>query len=219
MSNGYRVNWPMRIASVLLCLVLLTTCLSSGLYARYTVSGTSSDSARVIKFGEVTLTETGDFVKEDNINKYVITPGVNLIKDVEVDFGGSESSTYVFVEMILSNGWDTEDNYHFVYGNDYLVFDINKYDSSSTTGWNLVPGTSYVYYIELDPNTPLTDYDVIANINDDTKGDVVVSTSIIKSIIESLNNISIKFQATVVQSNGFNSVTDAWNSINSKKGV
>lgn len=40
----------MRIAAALLCLVLLSTHLMSGLYAKYTSKGTGTDSARVAAF-------------------------------------------------------------------------------------------------------------------------------------------------------------------------
>lgn len=44
-------NVMMRIAAVLLVCVLVTTCGISGTFAKYTTTGTSSDSARVAKWG------------------------------------------------------------------------------------------------------------------------------------------------------------------------
>lgn len=52
-------NKMMRIASVLLVAVILTTCAISGTYAKYVTSGNSYDTARVAKFG-VTITANGD---------------------------------------------------------------------------------------------------------------------------------------------------------------
>ena len=49
------------LAGILFCLILITTAMLGGLFARYTTSGSGSDSARVAKFGTLTLTETGDF--------------------------------------------------------------------------------------------------------------------------------------------------------------
>jgi hypothetical protein len=52
-------NNMLRIASVLLVAVLLSTCAISGAFAKYTTtSGTKTDSARVAKFG-FTVTATG----------------------------------------------------------------------------------------------------------------------------------------------------------------
>lgn len=57
-------NTMMRIASVLLVVVLLTTSVISGTFAKYVTSGTGSDSARVAKFG-VAITANGEtFAKE-----------------------------------------------------------------------------------------------------------------------------------------------------------
>lgn len=46
-------NKTMRIASVLLIAVLLTTCIISGTFAKYVTTGEASDEARVAKFGVV----------------------------------------------------------------------------------------------------------------------------------------------------------------------
>lgn len=56
-------NKMMRIASVLLVAVILTTCAISGTFAKYVTSGNGSDNARVAKFG-VTVTGTADTFKE-----------------------------------------------------------------------------------------------------------------------------------------------------------
>lgn len=56
-------NKMMRIASVLLVAVILTTCAISGTYAKYVTSGNGSDTARVAKFG-VTVTGTANTFKE-----------------------------------------------------------------------------------------------------------------------------------------------------------
>ena len=45
-----KINIPMCIACVLLCLTLFSIHLCSGLYARYTTVATSSDGARVARF-------------------------------------------------------------------------------------------------------------------------------------------------------------------------
>lgn len=45
-----KMNIPMCVACVLLCLTLLSAYFTSGLYARYTVTGNGADSARVAMF-------------------------------------------------------------------------------------------------------------------------------------------------------------------------
>lgn len=46
-------NKILRLASVMLMLCLITTCAISGTFAKYTTSGTASDTARVAKWGVV----------------------------------------------------------------------------------------------------------------------------------------------------------------------
>lgn len=52
-----KANPVLILAMVLLCLVMITTHMTAGLYARYTSSGSGEDSARVAKF-EVTQSGT-----------------------------------------------------------------------------------------------------------------------------------------------------------------
>lgn len=65
-------NWPIIIAGILLCLVLFTTSLVSGLYARYTARGESSDSACVAKF---TIDMNSQLLDNSSIVKFDLTPG------------------------------------------------------------------------------------------------------------------------------------------------
>lgn len=58
-------NKMMRIASVLLLAVLLTTCAISGTFAKYITSKESTDTARVAKFGvDLAVTVDGAFATE-----------------------------------------------------------------------------------------------------------------------------------------------------------
>ena len=62
-----KLNIPMFAALILLLLTMITTHMTSGLYARYTDSATGSDSVRVAKF-EVTC----DVVKGEG-DTYILT--------------------------------------------------------------------------------------------------------------------------------------------------
>ncbi len=58
-------NKFMRLASALLVLTILTTCVISGTFAKYTTSDSSSDTARVAKFGVViTAANSSNFKTE-----------------------------------------------------------------------------------------------------------------------------------------------------------
>ena len=202
-----KMNIPMCLAAILLCLTLISIHLTSGLYAKYISSASGNDSARVIKFGELTLTEEGDFYEG---NKLMIIPGVALTKKATVSFSGSESATYVFVEITPSK-WSTTDN---------KTFSLMS-NGKTAMQWNIAEGWiflksdngTYIYYRELDPNTELVAADIIAE-----NGKVSVSDQITKSEIETMTGISIKLRASVVQSGGFDNPESAWSSIAAKEG-
>ena len=202
-----KMNIPMCLAAILLCLTLISIHLTSGLYAKYISSASGNDSARVIKFGELTLTEEGDFYEG---NKLMIIPGVALTKKATVSFSGSESATYVFVEITPSK-WSTTDN---------KTFSLMS-NGKTAMQWNVAEGWlflksdngTYIYYRELTPNTELIATDIIAE-----NGKIAVSNQITKSEIQVMTGISIKLRATVVQSGGFENPEAAWNSVAANEG-
>lgn len=213
-------NVALRLAAILLVMVCLSIWLMNGLFAKYRTSDKGSDSARVIKFGDISLEESGDF--EDG--KGVLVPGVNLIKDVDISFTGSESSTFVFVEVELPIHWSgsviqdsgsTDIRYFSAYQ--------NKVYWTVATSWKYLPiedeeaTTRFVYYRELAPNEVLSKAEFIA-------GDIItVKETLTKSELEHIarlpQSLIINLRAIVVQSNGFTGQTEteraqaAWASI------
>lgn len=76
-------NKMMRIVSVLLVAVIITTCAISGTFAKYVTSGSGSDSARVAKFG-VTVTGTGEtFAKTYEAHDESFTVNTNTVVSTE----------------------------------------------------------------------------------------------------------------------------------------
>lgn len=69
-----RKNKMMRVASVLLIAVLLTTCAISGTFAKYVTTGGDEDSARVAKFG-VTVKASGGLFDATYMAAEENTPG------------------------------------------------------------------------------------------------------------------------------------------------
>lgn len=97
-------NKMMRLASVLLVLVLMTTCVIGGTFAKYTTSATSSDSARVAYWGfqSSNSMDLSDLfaasysnVKAQNI-KDVMAPGT----------WGSATFAFAYDEDVKANGSD-----------------------------------------------------------------------------------------------------------------
>lgn len=206
MRRKAKLNIPLTIGLVVLCLTLLSVHFTGGMYAKYLNSVSEDDSARVIFFGDVTLTESGDFYEA---NKLMIIPGVDLTKKAVVNFKGSEASTYIFIEVI-AKGWIAIDKFSFVVtsGGKMLM------QWSVMNDWNYLKkeDDTYVFYRELMPNTVIENADIIAD-----NGKISVSEFITKSEIATMNDISIKLRATAVQSGGFASPEAAWDSVAAKE--
>ena len=148
-------NVMMRIASVLLIAVLLTTSAVSGTYAKYVTSGTGTDSARVAKWG-VTVTADfsdlfterydthvnwngdtdGDSVVSSEVNTDVVAPGTDgtlanftVNGQPEVDVNVSYKA-----ELTLSNWYADTDN-DGMYDDEYcpIVIIVNGTSYSAET--------------------------------------------------------------------------------------
>lgn len=205
-----KTNIPMLMAGVLLCLTLFSTYLTSNLYARYTTSSEQSDSARVITFGQVTLTESGDFGDDGTM---MIIPGVDLEKKAVVNFTGSEASVYIFLKIELEAGaanWTRSGDTFYLKNGEKELMRWSVDSGAETDDWSLLDGSEYVYYLELEPNQILNDKNIILN------DALYVSDEITRSEIEVMSDISILFQAAAVQSGGFADAETAWQSISGK---
>ena len=111
-------NKILRLASVMLMLCLITTCAISGTFAKYTTSGTGSDTARVAKWG-VTVTVSGvslfnttynsDKVLSSETDVNVVAPGTSgTLADITIS-GEPEVATTVTVAGTLTlTGWSFE---------------------------------------------------------------------------------------------------------------
>ena len=196
-----------RVAAGLFILTIISLYLLSGLFARYVSSGQGSDSARVATFGNLTLTETGDFDGTDS-KKGMIIPGVPLTKNATVTFTGSEMATVVFVEVIVpEDTWETADNSAFSYGGmSWSVASGWKYLTKDLYGGE----DRYVFFKILEPNTQLSGEEIVED------GVISVSEEITKANIGSLGNADLTFRASVIQAGGFKTVQEAWTAMAAK---
>ena len=210
-------KFRLPFSAVLLYLVLIAAALSGVTFSRYMVGTTAGDTARVAIMRDITVTETGNFAETD---KWVITPGVDMIKNAVVNFEGSEMACYVFCE-IKTTGWSRmDDNYSFVFsgGNENILgWAVNN-------GWKFLSGngSEAVYYRIVSANTVLQT-DVLAD-----GGKITVSENITKTQLDSLpKDMQIKISATAVQYNGFSEGSTAeyteaqralaaWNAVKNK---
>ena len=198
-----KMNIPMCLAGVLFCLTLFSFHLSSGVIARYSATTDGADSARVIEFGKIALTgQTED--------KLIVYPGAKLSWDAAVSFEGSESATYVFLEVKPKDGtgWT-------VSGKTYSALE-GKMTWEVADGWTPLGDEKYphVFYRALGPNTELKKEDTPV-----VKGGVITVTEMLTAA-ELANmtaaDFDLDFTASVVQSNGFDGPEAAWKSLEAK---
>ena len=149
-------NIMMRVASVLMVAVLLSTCAISGTFAKYVTSGSGSDTARVAKFG-VSVTNSGELFLEDyakNDGSYtlgtntvessntwkVVAPGTTWSNTDVVLTGTPEVAvkvTYEITSFVVSGTWQAEGDEYFpvifnVAGTDYYIGKVASIDSIDT---------------------------------------------------------------------------------------
>lgn len=83
----------MRIASILLIAVLMTTCAISGTFAKYVTSASATDTARVAKWGvTVTATTGSDFAKTYQTHDDVYTGAISVEAEDKVVAPGTSSA-------------------------------------------------------------------------------------------------------------------------------
>ncbi len=180
--------------------LVLVAFLSTGVtLSKYVTSTQGGDGARIIKFGDIAITETGDFTDE----KFRVQPGVDLEKRAELKFEGSEANTYVFVEVTVENFTANDDNYSF-----YAIADNKIYWSVDKTKWTYLTNENgkYIYYKALTANTPLEDTII-------TDNKVYVSHELKNSETQGITDLSASFRGIAVQANGFPTAADAWEAI------
>mgnify|MGYP006974118498 CR=1 FL=1 len=179
-------------SAALLYLALIAAAVSGVTFSKYMTGTTVGDTARVAIMRDITVTETGNFAETD---KWVITPGVDMIKKAVVNFEGSEMACFVFCE-IKTTGWSRLDEHSFAFsggGENILGWAVND-------DWTFLSGNGNesVYYRIVKANTVLR-ADVLAD-----GGKIIVSENITKTQLGLLpKDMQIKISATVVQYNGF----------------
>lgn len=173
----------------LLYLAVATFALTGVTFSRYVASAHSQDGARVITFGDLTVTDSGSVQ---------VQPGVAAKKDLTVRFEGSEAAVYVFAEV--QGDWTRgADNRTYTYG-------------AGSLSWRVADGWTHlrdnVYYRELAPNTALD-----AGLIDG--GAVDVSENMTRTELEELSKaLSIRVQAAAVQREGGDTAETAWARVN-----
>lgn len=118
-------NYSMRIASMLLVLVLLTTCVISGTFAKYTTAGEASDSVRVAKFGVTVVADSSTAILTKEVGntdegqvkldaeKMLVAPGtqINDLADFTITGTPEVAVNVSYVANLVLTGWEAEGYY------------------------------------------------------------------------------------------------------------
>lgn len=208
------VNIAMCIALVLFSLVAVTVYMAQGLYARYVTRDTGSDSARVMKFGQLTLKENGDAGSVGEA--FICIPGVDIDKNITVSFTSSEADVFIF-SAVDTTDWDASSEYAFsksVAGKPLVSWSVDStnwtYLTAETVTRDKQTRRYHVYYRLLDTNTAMADIPLI------TDGIVKVQKAT-RAEYAALAGQTMRIDVTAyaVQANGFadESVAAAWNAV------
>ncbi len=215
MKENQKTKFSLPFSAVLTYLLLIAVALSGVTFSKYVTGTTVGDSARVAYMRDIAISETGNFTAPD---KWIIAPGVNMIKNAAVEFEGSEMACYLFLEIKV-NGWNRIDTHGYAYtadGENLLTWSVKN-------DWTYLSGSEHgaVYYRIVSANSVL-DAEVVAD-----GGIITVSENLTKTQLDGLPaDMSIKMGATAVQYHGFSEGVDeyteteraeaAWNAIRDK---
>ncbi|MGN0493633.1 MAG: hypothetical protein ACI4F7_08305 [Acutalibacteraceae bacterium] len=202
MKSPRKIKLPLR-AYLLYIIVaaLLTTAVS---LSKYTTATYGGDSARTVKFGDVYLTETGDFYDSEN-RLMLAEPGVDIKKAAVVNFNGSETACYIFI-AVKADGFTKNGDRNYISSAAEIG---DKISWSVSTKWTYLTlkNSEYVYYKTLAPNEVITDTEIIEG------SKITVSGELKNSELEKLGNPKISFRAAAVQAGGFENAAKAWDSV------
>lgn len=186
-------RFRLPVSAWLSYLLLLSLMLTGVTFSKYVAVSPKGDSARVAMIKELSVTETGSF---SSPNEWIVTPGVDMIKNASVQFDGSEMACYVFVE-INAAGWQRTSERAFSYtdgGNTLMSWSIAETPLAFLDG----DENSAVFYTIVSANTAF-ETELLAN-----DGKITVSKNITKSMLEALPaDMSIRITAFAVQYHGF----------------
>lgn len=158
-------NFMMRIAAVLLVLVLLTTCVISGTFAKYVTSDQGEDEARIAKWGVIVTLDDFDMfdanynntVISANGTDKVVAPGTTgTLAGISIT-GAPEVKVEVKFEATLTlTGWE-------VAGAEYCPLEITVGSTTYKIGTNATDIADLIDKVETAIEGYTAEYD--ANVN------------------------------------------------------
>lgn len=185
-----RKNKTMRIASLLLVAVLLTTCVISGTYAKYVTSGKTSDTARVAKFGVKVVANSDLFSEmyetddtsygEDysvvayNDEDHLVAPGTSG----DISAAGLTGTPEVAVRVSYENvDFEIGDNWVVGENDDFYCPLVITVNSTEIKGSSYTAAADFEAAVEAAIADVTADFDANTDLSAVTDADVAVSWS------------------------------------------
>ena len=198
MQKKKRFYLPIR--ACVLYLFLICFALTGVTFSRHLRASFGSDTARVAKISELSITENGDSYTP---GIFPVAPGADIQKDICVSFAGSEAACYVFLRM-RCEGFSRTELTHYAYtdaksGQEWLSFDVSEGD------WKVLfeDGATVVYYSALAPNEAFLAHVIAQN------GKIAVASGMKRSDLARLPKaLSFCVDVFAVQSSGFAGQTE-----------
>ncbi len=140
-------------AALILCLTLISSGLTCGMYARYTTAGTGSDRARVAKFGQLALT----MQQTQQNGKLLPGQAADVVLDPKVTMTESEVAVVVYVYVTLPEESDWR------YDPVSRSFTCGPILWTVEEGWEYLEekDNTYTFYQILPPGESLADVPVV----------------------------------------------------------
>jgi hypothetical protein len=191
---------------LLLALVLLIGCAAGGTLAWLMMKTDPIENTFSAANINITLTETANTDSDDAdttpdlwVGKLV--PGTEIDKDPKVSVVAGSEACWLFVKVETAGGNVT------VGSKTYGFSDFVTYSMAS--GWTEVPGTTGVYYRQVDADTAAagTSYDVISG------NKVSIPVTVTKAMLDLATGAkapSLTFTAYAIQQEGFDTPAAAW---------
>lgn len=145
-------NRFIKLASGLLVLCLLTTCVIGATLAKYTTSGSGTDTARVAKWG-VTISASGSLFGKQYANKDASVGSAN-----EIYVSASDSASVSAAENVVAPGTKNTTGLNFtVSGTPEVAYRLTIAENTTATDIYLKAGTyGYMVAVTLEDGDALT---------------------------------------------------------------
>ena len=199
-------NVSMKLVVLLLAVVLVIGCAAGGTLAWLIAKTSSIENTFSAANINITLEETPNTDSDDEgtdpdiwVGKMV--PGTNISKDPKVTVAANSEACWLFIKVAEAGGAVTVGTITYSF-DDFVTY-------SMATGWTVVPGTTNVYYREVDAATAKAGrtYEVISG------NQVSIPSTVTKAMLDKATGNdapSLTFTAYAVQKEGFADASAAW---------